>query len=185
MVYPLCLWLWPAEVTVWVQWCRGIQLIPSSTAHLSLQTGVHRMCGHPSVCQVVSIALSVFCAELLDTCHFILRYWVFLLFFHWRSWLLHHPLPRGCCPVCGADLWPDGPPGVVQAQGLNAQHLGVSQAGRQEATGLQPLIGTQDPVEPSVLHRLSAMSLFTMEIPLTVDVNLHVLSHTWIIPLRD
>ena len=67
---------------------------------------------------------------------------------------------------------------MVQAQGLNAQHLGVSQAGRQEATGLQPLIGTQDPVEPSVLHRLSAMSLFTMEIPLTVDVNLHVLSHT-------
>lgn len=57
MAYPQFLWLWLAEATVWVRWCLETRPIPSSTARLSLRTGVHRMSGPPSVCRVVSAAL--------------------------------------------------------------------------------------------------------------------------------
>lgn len=56
-----------------------------------------------------------------------------------RSGLLHRPLPRCRCPVRGSDLRAHRPPGVVQAEGLHAQHLGGPEAGRPEAAGLQPL----------------------------------------------
>lgn len=58
-----------------------------------------------------------------------------------RSRMLHHPFSWSCCSVRSTDLWPDQSSGLVQSSGLHAQHLGVSQAGRPEITGLQPLIG--------------------------------------------
>lgn len=80
-VYPLCLWLWLVEVTASVPWCLETRLTLSSTAHLSLQTGVHKMFGHPFVCQVVSNFLSVFKSLKLFACMFIYSTkWHFLCF---------------------------------------------------------------------------------------------------------
>lgn len=104
-----------------------------------------------------------------------------------RSWLLHNPLPRGGRSVCRTDLWIDWSPGVVQTSGLHAQHLGVSQAGWQEVTGVQPLKWLIHP------PFLSFGVLFFFRAPLSCQCHVlclpwkltnNVLSHTWIIPLN-
>lgn len=167
MASPPCLWLWPAEVTASVPWCLETRRTPSSTAHLSLQTGVHKMSGLPSVCQAVNTALPVLClcpnvslftivTEPSPPC---------------RSWLLHNPLPRSRRSVCRADLRVDRSPGVVQTEGLHAQHLGGSQAGWQEVAGLQHLKWLETSLSPVCSFRapLSVNVFVYHENLLTVD----------------
>lgn len=46
-----------------------------------------------------------------------------------RSRLFHDPLPRSRRSVCRPGLRPDRSQGVVQTEGIHAQHLGVPEAG--------------------------------------------------------
>lgn len=120
------------------------------------------------------------CIENLFT--YSVQYRNHILYFFHRSWVFYNPLPWGRCSVRSTDLWLDWSPCLEQIEGLHAQHMGGSQTGWQEASGLQYLNWlTITGVKPLVFITLT---LVTISKPCNSRYNLHVLSHTQIIPIK-